>query len=107
MTPEHAIAMLDRQIAAHGQPLALRRGNGGAQHNARGFVRGYKPDELIGLVSQADRNVTISPSSLGAYGLPKALDEFSSNGQRGKVEDVEPIHIGETLVRVNMRVRLA
>ncbi|MCF1744732.1 hypothetical protein [Paradevosia shaoguanensis] len=106
MTPEYAIAVLDRQIAAHGQPLALRRGTG-AQHNARGFIRGYKPDELIGLVSQADRNVTISPSSLGAYGLPKAQDDFSSNGQRGKVEDVEPIHIGETLVRVNLRVRLA
>ncbi|AKR57127.1 hypothetical protein XM25_15260 [Devosia sp. H5989] len=108
MTPELSVSMLDRQIAAHGQPIALRRGKSGSQqHNARGFVRGYRPEELVGLVQQADRGVVLSPSGLAGFGLPQAGDEFSSQGRRGTVEDVEPIHIGETLVRVNMRVRLA
>jgi len=107
MTPTQAIAMLDRQISRHGQPIAFRRGKSGPQHNARGFVRGYRPEELVGMIQQADRGVVLSPSGLVGFGLPKSGDEFSSQGRNGIVQDVEPIHIGETLVRVNMRVRLA
>lgn len=106
MTPSKAIAMLDRQIAAHGQTIALRRGSA-AQHNARAVVRGFKPEQFVGLVTQADRHVIISPTALGAFGIPMENDEVAIAGRIGRVQaDVEPIHIDDVLVRVNMRVRL-
>lgn len=105
MTPETAIAMLDRQIAAHGQPVAFRRG-ASAQVSARGFVRGYKPEELVGMVEQADRQMAVSPTTLGAF-VPQDNDDVSIAGRLGKVMDVEPVQIGATVVRFNLRVRMA
>jgi len=108
MTPAEAIATLDDQITRHGQPVALRRGSSGPQHDALAFVRGYRPEELVGLIQQADRGVTLSPTSLEGFGLPRSGDAFSAAGRPGVVQDdVEPIHIGGVLVRVNLRVRFA
>lgn len=105
MTPAKAIAMLDRQVAAHGQPGTLRRGSAAA-HSIRCVVRGYRPEQLVGLVTQADRNVILSPSTLGAFGVPSAQDRFTSMDQIGTVQDVEPVHLDGVLVRVSMRVRI-
>lgn len=106
MRASDAIAMLDRQIERHGQPIALRRGSGAA-FSTRAFVRAYKPSELVGLITQADRNVVLSPSGLGTFGIPKATDDVSIAGAVGKVIGApEPVHIGSTLVRVNMTVRM-
>lgn len=103
MTPANAIVALDRQIASHGQDIAFQRGS--TEQQARGFVRGYKVEQLIGLITQADREVVVSPSSLGAY-LPRINDEFISMGVMGKVTAAEPIHMAGVLVRWNLRVRL-
>lgn len=105
MTPSDAIAMLDRQITVHGQTIALRRGSG-AQHNARGVVRDFKPEQLVGLVTQADRAVILSPSNLGAFGVPLLQDAVSISGRIGTVQEVEPVAINDVVVRVNMRVRM-
>lgn len=104
MTPDEAIAMLDRQIAEHGQPVAFRRGIQ-PQVSARGFVRGYKPEELVGMIEQADRQVVVSPTSLGAF-VPQDNDDVAIAGRQGKVMDVEPVQIGTTVVRYNLRVRM-
>jgi hypothetical protein len=107
MTPSHAIAMLDRQIAAHGQTIALKRG-GAAEHSCKAFVRGYKPEAIAGLITLADRQVIVSPTGLGAFGVPADGDRFATNGRQGTVQpDVNPIYIDDVLVRVEMRVRLA
>lgn len=104
MTPRDAVAMLDRQVAAHGQDIAFQRGS--SEQQARGFVRGYKVEQLVGLITQADREVIVSPSSLGAY-VPRTNDAFASAGVLGKVMAAEPIHMDGVLVRWNLRVRLS
>jgi len=92
MTPEQAIGQLDRQLAKHGQPIAFRRG--ATEQNSVGFV------------TQKDREVILSPSSLGAF-VPKANDDFVAGDALGKVTAAEPIQIGTTIVRWNLRVRLS
>ena len=98
------IAKLDDGIARKGQPIAFRRGT--TEHNNVGFVRGYKVEQLVGLITQKDREVIMSPSSLGAYGLPRANDDFATAGSLGKVQSVQPFHIGSTLVRIELRVTM-
>jgi len=95
--------MLDRQIVRHGQDITLRRG--AAEQDARGFVRGYRPEQLIGLITQHDRMVVVSPSSLGGY-APREQDDFKSMGRFGKVMSAEPIHMDGVVVRWNLRVAL-
>lgn len=97
--------MLDRQLVDHGQPVAFRRGTA-PQVSSRGFVRGYKPEELVGMVEQADRHVILSPTDLGAF-VPGDNDDVAIAGRQGKVMDVEPVQIGATVVRFNLRVRMA
>jgi hypothetical protein len=103
MTPAQAIAALDRQLARHGQSVGFKRGS--TIQSAVGFVRGYKPEALAGLITQADRSVIVSPSSLGSY-LPKKNDEFVTNGALGTVQAVEDVRIGDTVVRYNLTVRM-
>jgi|GEM_PF-2491333 len=105
MSPAQAISMLDRQLSAHGQAIAFKRGS--TEQAAVGFVRGYKAEQLVGLISQQDREVTVSPSSLSTF-QPKENDDFiiTTGSKLGKVMAAEPIHMGTTLVRWNLRVRL-
>lgn len=103
MKPAEAIAKLDRQIAAHGQVIGFRRGT--TTQSARGFVRGYKPEQLVGLITQQDREVIVSPSTLGEF-EPRANDDFQTVGRLGKVMAAEPIHLDGVLVRWNLSVRL-
>lgn len=106
MTPVAAIASLDRQIAKHGQAIAFRRG--ATQQAATGFVRGYRAEQLVGLITQADREVIVSPSTLGTF-HPRENDDFSitAGGKLGKVMSADIVHIGSTAVRWNIRVRIA
>lgn len=105
MTPAQAIAMLDRQLSEHGQAIAFKRG--AVEQAAVGFVRGYKAEQLVGLITQQDREVIVSPSSLATF-RPRENDDFviTVGVKFGKVMAAEPIHIGTTLVRWNLRVRL-
>jgi len=106
-TPAGAISRLDAAIARRGQTISLRRG-GGALHTCKAVVRGYEPDQVVGLITLADRKVIVSPTGLGAFGLPQDGDDFAANGRLGKVQsDVNPIYLNDVLVRVEMRVRLA
>lgn len=105
MTPAQAIAMLDRQISAHGQSLKFKRGNG-AVVPMRGFVRSFKASELVGTLKQGDRSVILSPSSLGAFGAPQGQDKVSFlAGGSATVQSVEQVHINDVLVRLNLVVR--
>jgi hypothetical protein len=106
-TPAGMIARLDAAIGRRGQSIAFRRG-AGAAHICRGVVRGYDVERIVGLVTLADRHVIVSPTGLGAYGIPKANEDFSTQGRTGKVQDdVEPFYVDDVLVRVEMRVRFA
>lgn len=105
MTPAQAIAALDRQLGAHGSKVFFARQNA-PQQEARAFVRGYKSEELIGLIKQTDRKLIVSPTSLGGF-LPKEKDRTMVSGKPGSVEDVDPVEVDGVVVRYNIRVRLA
>ncbi|NGP18918.1 hypothetical protein [Devosia aurantiaca] len=104
MTPAEAIAMLDKQIAEHGQTVKLKRGTTGP-HETQAFVRGFKASEIAGLLQQGDRQVVVSPSGLGSFGVPEAQDKISIAGSAATVQSVESVRIGDVLVRLNLVVR--
>lgn len=104
MTPAEAIADLDAELAEAGQTISLKRGSG-AVRTGTGFVRGYDVEKVVGLITLADRKVICSPTDFGAD-LPRAQDDVLIASRPGKVQEVEPIHMADTLVRIEMRVRL-
>lgn len=102
MTPSHAIAMLERQIARHGQTVTLKLAGGDVA--ARAFVRGMKPDELTGDLKQNDRKVTLSPAG-GAIDL-RSLDTIVIAGRDYMVEfEPDIIRMDDQPVRINVVVR--
>lgn len=107
MTPSAAIAMLDRQLAAHGQTVILRRGNTTTgQATMKAFVRGVKAEDMVGEVTQTDRKVVLSPSDLGVFGEPDATVMVVIDGKPSKiVGKPEPIRLNDVLVRINMVVK--
>lgn len=112
MTPAQAIAMLDRQIAQHGQTVTLTRTvpNGSPiTLTCRAFVRGYKPDELANGVVQGDSLVVLSPTALAgspfASALPVRLDKLTTAGRKRNIEMADPVLMNDMLVRLNLQVR--
>lgn len=107
MTPEHAIAKLQRQLATHGQNVDLRKiANGQTQSEAlaqRAFVRGFRPEELVGQIQQGDRNVVFLPDAT-AIALKKG-DKIVIAGAAANVEVAEIVRMHDVPVRVNVRVR--
>lgn len=97
------IAALDRQLAKSGQDIAFRRGAN--EKSAWGKVDGYKPEQLVGLITQADQQVIVSPTSLGTY-EPRENDEFITGGRLGTVMSAQPRRMQNVIVRWNLRVRL-
>lgn len=117
MTPEQAIAQLDRQLAAHGQDVTLIRYSGTSttvldQAACRGFVRQKAPEQLAGNLIQVDADIVLSPTDLTAAGWPddpkkgdKVEIDGDATGRQRTVLWAEPIRLAGTLVRVNLHVR--
>lgn len=103
MTPQTAIGMLDRQLATSGQTIAFRRGS--TEQGAWGKVDGYKPEQLVGLITQADQMVVVSPTSLGGF-EPRKDDEFATGGAVGRVMWAQPRRMADVIVRWNIQVRM-
>lgn len=107
MTPAQAIAKLQRQLVAHGQNVDLRKIAGGQTQSEslaqRAFVRGYKPEELVGQIQQGDRNVVLLPDAV-AVTLKKG-DKIIIAGATVNVEVAEIVRMNDIAVRVNVRVR--
>ena len=111
MTPQDAIEALDRQIAEVGQTIVIRRAAGAViERSHKAFARGYKPNELTGALKQGDTLLVISPT-----GMPREFasqdhmirqgDKIRLSGRLRNVEFVEPVEVGDTLVRLNVTVR--
>jgi hypothetical protein len=128
MTPETAIAMLRRQIAAHGQDVQLERvtqGPSGTQIiysvDVRAFVRGYHPDELVGGIIQGDSKVTLSAVEIEAQGwpgpnssttptrqdrrIPRKGDDVWIEGRKRNIENAIPFYLNGQLVRIELNAR--
>lgn len=104
MTPERAIAALDRQLAKHAQMIILRKGNTTVgQVTVKGFVRGVTADDIVGAITQTDKKVTISPTGLEAFGLPGANTIAVIDGAPTNIiGKPEVIKLNDVVVRINM-----
>jgi hypothetical protein len=104
-----AIADLDAEIREHGQDVTLVRimpDAADVERPHRAFVRGYRPDEMVGGLQQGDTLVTLSPTGLP----PEFADTDSSrlvrndliriDGRLRNVEFVEPVRVAGRLVRL-------
>lgn len=78
MTPDAAIAALDRQLARHGEDIVISRvvKRGGVNVTVsvtcRAFVRAVSADEIAGKITVDDMKVIISPTQIIAAGWPGA-----------------------------------
>jgi hypothetical protein len=110
MNAQDAIDMLDRQIGEDGQTIRLRRAAGAViERPHKAFSRGYKPSELVGGLQQGDTLLVISPTGLprefAGDDLLRRGDKIWLSGRLRSVEFVDPVLIGDTLVRLNATVR--
>jgi hypothetical protein len=122
MTPEDAIAALDRQLAQNGETVVLQRLTGAAQVgfsvDCRAFVRGYRPSELAGNVAQGDSMAVISPTDIKRAGWPGGFplpgrdplvpvkgDKLVVAGRQRAIEAAAPIYLGGELVRIELQVK--
>jgi hypothetical protein len=97
---------LDRALAEVGQDVKLRKGNtADGEKTVRAVVRGFKPEELVGGITQSDKQVTISPTGLDADDLPAARQYVVVEGRpRSIAGEPEMIRVDGVLVRINMMV---
>ncbi len=113
MTPQEAIAALDRQIARHGQDITLLRTVPNApaiERPHRAFVRGYSANELLSGIQQGDSLLVISPTNMpaefaGPANRLKVNDRIRISGRVRQVQLVDPIELGEMIVRLKVTVR--
>lgn len=109
MQPATAIAMLHRQILANGEWALIRReGAPAVEADVMAvFVPGGWTDVVTG-VAQADGLLITSPAWLDAAsfpGLPRKGDRVKVQDRWRNVEDIRARTIGQTLVRVELRVK--
>lgn len=107
MTPAAAIAMLDRQIAAHGEPVTLRRiGSPDTTLDVRAFVRRAAVDDLAPAADAAvaDTMLVLSPTGLTTFVPPLRGDQADIAGRRVNIEQVETVRMGAAVVRYNLMV---
>lgn len=117
MSPSQAINALDRQLAAHGQGITLRRYSGVGPSRVpvdvtvRARVDDYRPEELSGGIVQGDTRVIISPSQILAAAWPspqdwpRAGDQVVINGRVRNVEAPVLLKINDTVVRIEIQVK--
>ena len=113
MKPAKAIAMLDRQIKAHGQTITLRRLVPNAdpiEAIVRGFVRGYRPEQITDGITVGMSQVILSPTALKGTSFeaeenwPCKNDRVVINSRARNIEAPDPIKIDDVLVRFNLVV---
>lgn len=103
--------MLDRTVGRHGQAVTLRRVSGGVQVDliVRAFVREYRPDEIVGVIAQGDSHIALSPTQVVGSAFETAAiarnDKVVIRGRVRNVQAVEPVLLGDRLVRINLQVR--
>lgn len=111
MTPAEAIASLDRQLAAHGETVIVRRytaptGNPRpkTEVTVRALVRPAKPAELVEGIDQTASVAVMSPAGLAALLPLRKHDKLVIQSRERNVEFPQPILVNDTLVRINLLV---
>lgn len=120
------IARLDHSLAQHGEWFILRRTVGVASPinidvKCRAKIDDYAPNELVGGVVQTDSKVIMSPSQITEaqwpggtvpalppfnidQRIPRIGDKAIIGGKLRNIAFVNPITVGDELVRIEMRV---
>lgn len=118
---------LDQMLRSDGQEIILRRVVGTTVQTSvdctcMAFVRGYRPDELVGAVIQGDSEVIISATDIIAAQwpggepvqsppvatdprVPRKGDKVIIAGRVRNVEAAAPIYIANELHRINIQAR--
>ena len=107
-TPAQAIAELDKALAAAGEDVVMLEVAAGVPVEpgvpVRGFVRGYKADELVGSIKQGDKRVILSPTGLN--GPPETDEKVRIAGADFNIEGrPEIIRMAGIVVRIVLQVR--
>lgn len=114
MTPQQAIAKLDRAIAKNGQTVTLRRGTAVAPvatATVKAHVRGYDPDELVGGITQKDSKAILSPNGLENWpggmlvGGGSDADWIRIDGRWRTILAAIPVKMNDVLVRIELQVK--
>ena len=100
-------------LQRYGRPMRLRRRVGTTSSfqdvDVRGVSAGYKPDEVVGLVQQGDRRVTISNAEIAAQssyiGPPRKGDFLTIDGVQTSVQGAEPKYLGSIILAHILWVR--
>jgi hypothetical protein len=121
---KQTLAALNRALRRRGEDIVLRRTFGTTPSTTfdvpvRAFVRGYKPEELVGGITITDALVITSPlyfekaqwpggelpSSPGVNPRwPRIGDRCVIAGRNRRVENVAPVVDGDETVRIELRV---
>jgi len=113
VTPETIIARTDSAIAGYGQSVTLQRttvdsASGevtiGETLVCPAMVRASGPQDLQAGEVLSIR-IVISPTGLGAWGIPSRDDRIVIDGDESNLEQVVPIYWEGRLVRVNLLAR--
>jgi hypothetical protein len=113
MTPQVLLARLDAAIAGYGQTVTLQRTavdpTTGATTVAEEIecpaaVRNFGPQDLEAGQIQEIR-VVVSPTGLGAWGVPSRDDRILIDGDPANITQIAPLSYGGELVRVNLLCR--
>jgi len=113
MTPRVLIARLDAAIAGYGQTVTLQRtavdaASGGVtvaeEIACPAAVRNFGPQDLEAGEVQ-DIRVVLSPTGLGAFGIPSRDDRILIDGDAANITQIAPLSYGGQLVRVNLLCR--
>ena len=97
MTPEAARASHRRLIAAHGEPISIRRytGTGTARPRfdwtGRARVMSYKPDALAGTLQQGDAKVIVLAEDLIGEQFPVPPRKNDKCVVRGRELNIEAV----------------
>lgn len=113
MTPDTAIAMLDRQLAAHGQTVTVRRYTDPKDPerpkvelaDIPAFVRAVSADVVAGDIKATGSKVTLSPTDISSFWPLTASDKIVIDGrERAVLAPVKPVMMADTLVRCDLMV---
>ncbi len=115
MTPDQAIAMLNRQLASNGEAIILRRETIVADDEPIAFdcatlavVRQSQPQTLAGEQKQTDRVFICSPTDLEAKGWPvppQEGDRVICDGITRTVLWCDPVRMLDRYVRFKIVAR--
>lgn len=98
-----------RMLARLGRPMTLRRRIGTSttnfnDHQVRGYLTAFRPNELVGGVREGDASLTIGPDA-GQLGSPRSGDFVQIDGRQWSVLGATSLHVGSTLAGHRLWVR--